>query len=97
MLIAMAASSADARIVSECAWCALQPRQLPTCCSATRTHRSTGCCRYFVAFSFDTTLGVALAIGLHSLAVKAARQRADRSGFAACVADCGSYGEAHAL
>ena len=53
-------------------------------------------CRYFVAFTFDTTLGVALAIGFHTLALNAAKHNAKSSQFAARVAECGSYGEAPA-
>jgi hypothetical protein len=49
-------------------------------------------CRYFVAFTFDTTLGVALAIGFHTLALNAANYNASHSHFAARIAECGSYG-----
>lgn len=51
-------------------------------------------CRYLVAFTFDTTLGLALAIGFHTLALNAAKHNAGHSRFAARVAECGSYGEA---
>jgi len=49
-------------------------------------------CRYFVAFTFDTTLGVALAIAFHTLALNAAKYNASHSHFAARIAKCGSYG-----
>lgn len=48
--------------------------------------------RYFVAFTFDTTLGVALAIAFHNLAVRSAKNQADNSYAAACIAECGHYG-----
>jgi hypothetical protein len=54
--------------------------------------------RYFIAFAIDTTLGVALAVGLHTLACRLCRQRAaalPASPWAPWyrkVADCGSYG-----
>ncbi len=54
--------------------------------------------RYFVAFAIDTTLGVALAVGLHTLACQLCQQRAaalpasPRASWYRKVADCGSYG-----
>ena len=57
--------------------------------------------RYFIAFAIDTSLGVALAVGLHKLACRLCRQRAaalPASPWAAWyleVADCGSYGMPH--
>jgi len=55
-------------------------------------------CRYFVAFSFDTTLGVSIAIIFHKAAVKWAKQIASRQGpedisWQKALAECGSYGE----
>jgi len=50
------------------------------------------CAWYLVAFTFDTTLGLALAIGFHTLALNAAKHNAGHSRFAARVAECGSYG-----
>lgn len=54
--------------------------------------------RYFVAFSFDTTLGVSIAIIFHKAAVKWAKQMASRQGpddmsWQKSLAECGSYGE----
>ena len=56
------------------------------------------CDRYFVAFSFDTTLGVSIAIVFHKAAVKwakqvAARQSPDDVSWQKALAECGSYGE----
>ena len=57
--------------------------------------------RYFIAFAIDTSLGVALAVGLHKLACRLCSQRAaalPASPWAAWylqVADCGSYGMPH--
>ena len=45
-----------------------------------------------MAFTFDTSLGVALAIALHSLALRVARKYADAQNIAADIADCGTYG-----
>ena len=56
-------------------------------------HLVSECAWYFVAFLLDTSLGVALAIALHSAAVKVARARAAANSFAAIVADCGNYGK----
>ena len=58
------------------------------------------CCRYFVAYSFDTTLGVALAIGIHIGAVRICIHWADASpnkptNLWKLIADCGNYGERH--
>ena len=50
-------------------------------------------CRYFVAFMFDTTLGVALSIGLHTLLLKAAKAKASSNTFAASIFNCGNYGK----
>ena len=56
------------------------------------------CDRYFVAFSFDTTLGVSIAIIFHKAAVKwakqvAARQSPDDMSWQKALAECGSYGK----
>lgn len=48
--------------------------------------------RYFVAFMLDTSVGVALTIGLHSLVLRAARKRAETNSFAATIFNCGNYG-----
>lgn len=53
------------------------------------------CAWYFVAFTFDTTLGVAIALGLHTGAVSAARRLTldePRSPVLVSIAECGSYG-----
>ena len=55
-------------------------------------------CRYFVAFSFDTTLGVSIAIIFHKAAVTWAkqtvsRQACDDMSWQKAIAECGSYGE----
>ena len=57
--------------------------------------------RYFVAFSFDTTLGVSIAIAFHKAAIKwakqeAARQQPDSNSWQKALAECGSYGKAGA-
>ena len=55
------------------------------------------CAWYFVAFTFDTTLGVAIALGLHTAAVKAAKRLVSeepRSPVLISIAECGNYGEA---
>jgi hypothetical protein len=52
--------------------------------------------RYFVAYSFDTTVGVATAIALHwSIVTHCKRHKqGDRLDAArAILADCGNYGE----
>ena len=76
-----------------------QSRQLShasaTACAA---HTLPWCCRYFVAFSFDTTLGVSIAILFHKAAVKWAKQQAahqqlDEMTWQKALAECGSYGE----
>ena len=51
-----------------------------------------------MAFSFDTTLGVSIAIVFHKAAVKWAKQIATRQGpedfsWQKALAECGSYGE----
>ena len=53
------------------------------------------CAWYFVAFTFDTTLGVAIALGLHSAAVTAAKwlSREEPQGSPwISIAECGNYG-----
>ena len=64
-------------------------------------HATSECAWYFVAYSFDTTLGVTLAISLHNAAVRGALRlqdggvAAEPSGFrewAAVIANCGEYG-----
>lgn len=51
--------------------------------------RPITCCRYFVAFSFDTTIGLLLTIGLHRAALRGAYWFGAR---------CGPrYGEASAV
>jgi len=75
--------------------------------ASTRGGRETSeCAWYFVAFTFDTTLGVALAVAMHRLLVRAAKARlvaaaaADTAGavkkrsWAATIAVCGDYGAA---
>ncbi|KAK9821719.1 hypothetical protein WJX81_003315 [Elliptochloris bilobata] len=61
-------------------------------------HAVSECAWYFVAFAVDTSLGMALAVGLHTLVVRLCRRRAEAlpaSPWAAWylkVAECGSYG-----
>ena len=75
--------------------------------ASTRGGRETSeCAWYFVAFTFDTTLGVALAVAMHRLLVRAAKARlaaaaaADiaravkQRSWAATIAVCGDYGAA---
>lgn len=45
-----------------------------------------------MAFTFDTTLGVALAIALHNIALRVARKFANANSIAAEIAECGTYG-----
>lgn len=66
--------------------------------SACATHTLLRYCRYFVAFSFDTTLGVSIAILFHKAAVQWAKQQAahqqlDDMTWQKAIAECGSYGE----
>jgi len=70
--------------------------------STSAGHATSECAWYFVAYSFDTTLGVSLAIGLHAAAVRWARARqaaaaaaADppaKHSWAVTIAACGDYG-----
>lgn len=66
----------------------------------TLQHESLGFSdRYFVAFSFDTTLGVSIAIAFHKAAVRWAKQEAsqqqpDSVTWQKTLAECGSYGNA---
>ena len=71
-------------------------------------HETSACAWYFVAFTFDTTLGVGLAVLMHKLLVRAARAwlaaaTADsvgtlrKRGWAATIASCGDYGAAPGL
>ena len=53
--------------------------------------------RYFVAYTFDTTLGVALAIGIHTGAVRIAKHQgvghqADPKNYWKLIAESGNYG-----
>uniref|UniRef100_A0A7S1SNL5 Uncharacterized protein n=1 Tax=Tetraselmis chuii TaxID=63592 RepID=A0A7S1SNL5_9CHLO len=54
------------------------------------------CAWYFVVFSLDTSLGVALAITFHKFMLRACRQWGEsgrkRSGLALAIAECGEYG-----
>eukprot|EP00873_Tetraselmis_striata_P040486 jgi/Tetstr1/460750/TSEL_005935.t1 len=54
------------------------------------------CAWYFVVFTADTSLGVALAIGLHNAMLRCARRWGDaggkRSELAQAIAECGQYG-----
>ena len=55
------------------------------------------CAMYLIAFTFDTMLGVAIALGLHTAAVRAARRwtaQESSSPVLVSIAECGSYGEA---
>lgn len=57
----------------------------------------SGMRRYLVAYTFDTTLGMALAIGLHRLAVRLCMRRAEampdgKETWHRAVAECGEYG-----
>ncbi|DBA75969.1 TPA: hypothetical protein ACH3X2_008905 [Trebouxia sp. C0005] len=72
------------------------------CCLKIRSNLASNLaqqtCRYFVAFSFDTTLGVSIAIIFHKAAVKWAKQIASRQGpedmsWQKALAECGSYGD----
>ena len=54
-------------------------------------------CRYFVAYTFDTTLGVALAIGIHTGAVRIAKyqgegHQANPKNYWKLMAESGNYG-----
>ena len=49
--------------------------------------------RYFVAFSFDTTLGVALTLAFHKLALQIAIKRKNDSSLWQRIAGCGDYGK----
>ncbi len=53
--------------------------------------------RYFIAYSFDTTLGVAAAVGIHTLVVRLCSSRASLfahidNHWCRCIAECGKYG-----
>ncbi|DBA99322.1 TPA: hypothetical protein ACH3X3_011928 [Trebouxia sp. C0006] len=66
--------------------------------SRAQAHEVSSCAWYFVAFSFDTTLGVSIAIIFHKAAVKWAKQIASRQGpedisWQKALAECGSYGD----
>lgn len=66
--------------------------------SRAQAHEVSSCAWYFVAFSFDTTLGVSIAIIFHKAAVKWAKQMASRQGpddmsWQKSLAECGSYGD----
>ncbi|KAK9805878.1 hypothetical protein WJX73_000180 [Symbiochloris irregularis] len=61
---------------------------------ATQAHVSE-CAWYFVAFTFDTTLGVAIALGLHTAAVRTARHFTKKEKphpVLLSIAECGNYG-----
>lgn len=59
--------------------------------------RVSQCAWYFIAYSFDTTLGVAAAIGIHTLVVRLCTTRAElfphiENHWCRCIAECGNYG-----
>ena len=65
-------------------------------------HATSECAWYFVAYTFDTTLGVTLAIVLHNAAVRGAQQLQESAEsfeptgirmWAAVIAKCGDYGK----
>lgn len=73
--------------------------------STTGGHTTSECAWYFVAYTFDTTLGVTVAIALHNAVVRWARniqQTAAAAGSAVglapqwtcttAIASCGDYG-----
>lgn len=73
--------------------------------STTGGHTTSECAWYFVAYTFDTTLGVTVAIALHNAVVRWARnmqQTAAATGLSvglslqwtwtAAIASCGDYG-----
>lgn len=86
-------SSASPALVQKCfCWCVICLIQQSATASICSSYR------YFVAFSFDTTLGVSIAIVFHKAAVKWAKQLASRQGsedisWQKALAECGSYGE----
>ena len=56
-----------------------------------------GASRYFVAYSFDTTLGVAATVGIHTLILRLCSSRAAlfphiENHWCRCIAECGKYG-----
>lgn len=66
--------------------------------SRAQAHEVSSCAWYFVAFSFDTTLGVSIAILFHKAAVQWAKQQAahqqlDDMTWQKAIAECGSYGD----
>ena len=100
ILIAILVASAGG--VSQCAWCVVQPGLQCSWHIAT-VHVRHGDARimlhrYFVAYAFDTTVGVATAILLHSLVLAYCRcQIAERPEeehrICHVLLDCGNYGE----
>ncbi|CAL8466790.1 g6326 [Coccomyxa elongata] len=59
--------------------------------------RVSQCAWYFIAYSFDTTLGVAAAVGIHTLVVRLCSSRASlfahiENHWCRCIAECGKYG-----
>lgn len=55
-------------------------------------------CRYFIAYSFDTTLGVALAIAIHTGVIRICTRWAavaphDPTNLWKLIAESGNYGE----
>ena len=90
-------------ISENCALSFFAPHQQPVGINIAYPNRSLPMlvhvsCRYFVAYSFDTTLGVALAIGIHMGAVRVCRRWAVASPnkpttLWKLIADCGNYGE----
>ncbi|KAK9916448.1 hypothetical protein WJX75_002720 [Coccomyxa subellipsoidea] len=65
--------------------------------SGNGTGHVSQCAWYFVAYSFDTTLGVAVAVGIHTLAVRLCSSRAAtfphiEHHWCRCIAECGEYG-----
>ena len=72
--------------------------------STAASHRTSECAWYFVAYTFDTTLGVTIAVLLHSGIVRAARWHIARFGaidapldedasWVVVITHCGEYGK----
>lgn len=63
--------------------------------SAHASSSASQCSWYFVAFTFDTTLGVAITIGIHKAVLWLARNASSahpKAKFLAALVDCGYYG-----
>lgn len=107
IFIAILASGNGATRVSQCAWYvgsqALCSEELQ-CVMLQHTFMGFSWCltmlrasRYFIAYSFDTTLGVAAAVGIHTLVVRLCSSRAAlfpyiENYWCRCIAECGKYG-----